>query len=92
MQADNGVSRKDLSTTRRTFLLSLKIKLSGVRHKSGENISSQHENAAAHFFRSSLLRVVSTLVLFLDTEASEPHTRACLYCHAVMKYMIFAGV
>ena len=54
----------------RSFLLH-KSNLVG-QDTSTNNLSSQHGNAATHFMRSSLLRVVSTLVILLETEAWLP--------------------
>ena len=68
MQAEHGVFRKDPSNTRRSFFPSLHAKTFGVRCKSGKNISSQHGNATTHLLRSSLFRVVSNLVVCLETE------------------------
>ena len=76
MQGDNGVSRKDPSNARRCFSPSLKIKPFGVTCESGKNLSIQHGNTSVHLLRSSLVRVVSTLVVFLETEACFLQERA----------------
>ena len=68
LQVKNSVSRKDPSKTRPSFFPYLQIKPYGVRRKSRNIFSSQNGNAATHFLRSSLLRVVSTLGFFVDGE------------------------
>ena len=57
MKTESGVSRKDPSKKDDLFCLL-------CRCKSGKNLSSQGWNSSSHFLRSSLLRVVSTLVFF----------------------------
>ena len=69
MQVDNGISRKDPSNKRQSFFPSLQIKPCGIRFKSGKNLLSYRGNAAKCLLRSSLLSVVSTLVIFLETYA-----------------------
>ena len=84
MQAENIISRKDLSNRDVFFLPYLQIKPCSVRHESGKNLSSQHGNSAACLLRSSLLRLVSTLVMFLESEAWLQQVRACMLWSAVM--------
>ena len=78
-QAENGVSRKGPSKTRRSFLNSLQIKPCGMRCKSRNKFSIQNGNATAHLLRYSLFRIVSTLVMLLETEASS------FCCHVAYK-------
>ena len=68
MKVENGVSRKDLSNSRRSFFPSLIIKPCGVRYNSGNIFSSQRGNDVVFFLHLSLLRVVSDLVIFLEME------------------------
>ena len=84
MKEENGVSRKDPSKTRRSFLPSLQIKPCEVRRKCGKNLSIQHGNTDTFLLCSSLLRIVSTLVMLLEMEVNFPHAWACLRCYAVM--------
>ena len=88
-QAENGVSRKYSSKTRRSFVPAFKIKPCGTICKFGKNLSSQHVNSVSHLLHSSLFRVVSNLVKFLDTEMWLPQARACLRCSVVMGSMDF---
>ena len=84
MKVENGVSKKDLSKTRRSLLPSLQIKPCGVRCRSGESFSIQHGNSAKRLLRSSLFTVDSTFSMLLETEAWLPQERACRLCSTVM--------
>ena len=79
MQEKNGLSRKDPSKTRRSFPPSFKIKSFGERSKSRNIFSRQHGNADTHLLCSSFFRVVSTLVMFLETEGWLSQARSCLF-------------
>ena len=58
----------------------------------GEFFSSQYGNTAAFLSHSSLLQVISTLVVFLETEAWLPHVQACLSLSAVLWPMNFVDL
>ena len=90
-QVENGVPKKDPSNKRQSFFPSLQIRPCGVRHKSEKNFSSQCGNATTRLLRSSLLKVASTLVVFLEMEAWSPHTWACMRWSAVTWSMFFLG-
>ena len=66
----------------RSFLLH-KSNLVG-QDTSPNNLSSHHGNAATHFMRSSLLRVVSTLVMLLETKKWFPQAQDYLCYFAVL--------
>ena len=83
MQVDNGFSKKYPSKTRRSLFPSLQINPCGARHGSGNNYSSQHGNAAAYLFHSSLFRVDSTFGIVFATDAWLPQARDCRRCSAV---------
>ena len=71
------------------FCLICKSDLVGVKCNSGKTFSSQYGNAAAHLLRSSLIKSVSTLVMFSETEAWLPCARVCLRWSVVTCTMFF---
>ena len=77
MQTENGVSRKDPLKKDARFLPFFELYLVGKYTSLGKN-SSQYRNAAAHLLRSSFLRVVSTLLMFLERGGCCMHGIVCV--------------
>ena len=78
MKAESTVSRKDPSNVIRSFLPYFQIRSFVVRHKSGKIFSSQHGSTATCLLRVSFLKVVSTLIVLLETEMWSPQARDCI--------------